>query len=144
MTKLYFSFITLFLVCFLTGCSNMATIERTINTSPENLNKILKSMVIKENHEIEYEDELNFTTKWRRAYKEEDNHPDNTVEVRLNVNVVPNKSKSNISMKFMKRSRLYSTDPANITYTYIGIIQNDKLYMRWNGKIKELEKEIEK
>jgi len=163
MTKFYFSLIVLF---FLIGCSNMSTLTKTIDTSPENLNEIIKEMVINENHKIESEDGLNFTTKWRRAYKEEDNHPDNTVEVRLEVSIVPEKHSmsafksyvyyrrevsivpeephSGFSMKLMKRSSLYSADPSNITYSEIGIIQNDKLYMMWNDKIKDIEKEFKK
>ena len=144
MIKLYFCLITLFVMFFVVGCSNISTIQKTINTSPENLNEIIKEMVIKENHDIESEDGLNFTTKWRRAYQEEDNHPDNTVEVRIEVSIVPEKSKSSFSMKLEKRSSLYSTDPSNITYSDIGIIQNDKLYMKWNNKIKDLIKEFEK
>jgi hypothetical protein len=119
-------------------------IEKNINTSPKNLSEIMKDMIIKENHEIEDENELGFTTKWRRASKEEDNYPDNTVEVKLKVSIMPDNSRSKISMRVMKRSTLYSTDQSNITYTDIGIIQNDKLYMRWNEKIKELVKEFEK
>jgi hypothetical protein len=122
----------------------MSTITKTIDTTSENLNEIIKDMIINENHEIESEDGLNFTTKWRRAYKKEDNHPDNTVEIRLEVSIVPEKTHSGLSMKLMKRSSLYSTDPSNITYSEIGVIKNDKLYMVWNDKIKELEKEFKK
>ena len=134
----YFSLITLFSIC-LVGCSSSAIINKKINTSPENLNEIIKEMVIEENHEIESEDGLNFTTKWRQASKEEDNHPDNTVEVKLEVNIAEEKQDSRLTMKFMKRSSLYSTDPSNKTYTDIWIIQNDKIYLRWKGKITELE-----
>jgi hypothetical protein len=141
MNKLYFSLIILF---FLIGCSNISMLQKTVNTTPENLNEIMKEMVIKENHEIESEDGLNFTTKWRRAYKEEDNHPDNTVEIRLVVSIAQEKTNSNLSMKLMKRSSLYSTDPSNVTYTDIGIIQNDKLYMRWNDKTNELVQEFKR
>lgn len=139
MKKLYFSLIALF---FLISCSNMATLQKAVNTTPENLNEIMKEMVIKENHEIESEDGLGFVTKWRQAYKEEDNHPDNTVEVRLEVSIVPEKSNSKLSIKIMKRSSLYSTDPSNVIYTDIVILQNDKMYIIWNDKIKKLEQEF--
>ena len=144
MTKLYFSLIILFSIFFLVGCSSSAIISKKINTDPENLNEIIKKMVIEENHEIESEDGLNFITKWRLASKEEDNHSDNTVEVKLEVNIAEEKQDSRLNMKFMKRSSLYSTDPSNKTYTDISIIQNDKIYLRWNKKIAEIESEFKK
>jgi hypothetical protein len=130
--------ITLFSIFFLIGCSSSAFITKKINTDPVDLNELIKKMVIEENHEIESENGLNFITKWRIASKEEDNHPDNTVEVKLEVNIIEEQQGSRLNMKFMKRSSLYSTDPYNKTYTDITIIQNDKIYLRWDKKIAEL------
>jgi hypothetical protein len=144
LSNTYFSLITLFSIFFLVGCSSSAIISKKINTDPANLNEIIKEMVIKENHEIESEDGLNFTTKWRPASKEEDNHPDNTVEVKLEVNIAEEKQDSRLTMKFMKRSSLYSTDPYNKTYTDIIIIQNDKIYLKKKKKIAEIESEFKK
>ena len=139
MKKFYFSLVALF---FLISCSNISILQKEVNITPENLSEIMKEMVIKENHEIESEDGLGFVTKWRQAHKEEDNHPDNTVEVRLEVSIVPEKLNSKLSIKIMKRSSLYSTDPSNVTYTDIMILQNDKLYIMWNDKIKKIEQEF--
>jgi len=129
---------------FCLNCQETNLLVFNINSSPEELINEIKEMIVSDNYVLMNSDSLYLSTLWRKCTKEENNIPDNTIECKLDVNLVPLEKGTDVKLKVMKRSSLNSSRPDSLTYTEVGIILNDLLYKKWKDNLLTLQKKYKK
>jgi len=132
------------IVFFCLSCQETNLLVYNINSSPEELIKEIQEMIVSDNYVLDNSDSLYLSTLWRKCTKEENNIPDNTIECKLDVHLVPLEKGTDVKLKVMKRSSLNSTRPDSLTYSEVGIILNDLLYKRWKDNLLKLQKKYKK
>ena len=144
MKKIYSIFTIVLSALTFFSCEGTNILKVSFNTDKATLKNRINEILVADNYRLDINDSQTLSTEWRKATIEENNIPDNTIEVKLEVTIYSVSGGSEILLKVMKRSSLNSTDPNTPTYSDIGIIMNDMLYKKWNAKLKLLQGEFKK